>query len=306
MPLDRARLAELLGFDGLVLHTRDAMWQPDGPIEVMSAIVAMLVNADRLSEDLQIWATTEFGLIELADRHSRISVIMPQKKNPYSLAFVRGVAREMIGRLASTAAHQATPSGQVDNRIFAYGGVPHALEQAQQAIQLLAGTVAGLTVNQDTMAERAGQGYSGATDLAEVIMLECGLDPHTAHRIVGQAVRIAVETNRPLTAEMLDEASQAIIQRPLGLSNQIVAEAMNPAAIVNTRTGLGGAAPESVQKMIEIYRASILEIENWRLEVQNRLGMAELGYWTGHASWLGCRQSPKIESKRQGKRCLFT
>ncbi len=274
LPLDRPRLAELLGFDGLVLHARDAMWQPDGPIEVMSAVVAMLVNADRLAEDLQLWATAEFGFIELADRHSRISVIMPQKKNPYSLAFVRGVAREMIGRLVSVAAHQTTLSGQIDNRIFAYGSIPRALEETRQAVQLLAGTVAGLTVNQEALAERAGQGFSGATDLAEVIMLECGLDSHTAHQIVGQAVRLALESHQPLTAEILDKASQAIIQRPLGLSNQIVAEAMESAAIVNTRTGPGGAAPESVQTMLTAYRASLLEAETWRSQTENRLAIA--------------------------------
>jgi argininosuccinate lyase len=277
LPLDRPRLAELLGFDGLVLHARDAMWQPDGPIEVMSAVVAMLINADRLAEDLQLWATAEFGYIELADRHSRISVIMPQKKNPYSLAFVRGVAREMIGRLVSVAAHQATPSGQIDNRIFAYGDVPRALEAARQAVQLLAGTVAGLTVNQEALAERAGLGFSGATDLAEVIMLECGLDSHTAHRIVGQAVRLALESRQPLTAEILDQAGQAIIQRPLGLSDQIVAEAMGPAAIIYTRTGPGGAAPESVRAMLTAYRASLSEAETWRSQTENRLATAEAG-----------------------------
>jgi argininosuccinate lyase len=122
LPLQRERLAELLGFAGVVTHTRDAMWQPDVPIEVMSGLVAMLVNADRLAEDLQLWATAEFNFIDLADRHTRISVIMPHKKNPYSLAFIRGVAREMIGRWVSVAAVGATPSGQVDNRIFIYGG----------------------------------------------------------------------------------------------------------------------------------------------------------------------------------------
>jgi argininosuccinate lyase len=275
LPLDRGRLAELLGFDGLVLHTRDAMWQPDGPIEVMSVIVAMLVNADRLAEDLQLWATAEFGFIELADRHSRISVIMPQKKNPYSLAFVRGMAREMIGRLAGIAVHQATPSGQIDNRIFAYGGVPQALEQARQAVQLLAGTVAELAVNQERMAERAGQDYSGATDLTGVIMLECGLDTRTAHRIVGQAVRVALELNQPLTAEILDEAAQVIIERRLALPDQTIAEAMDPAAIVNTRTGPGGAAPEAVQAMLVDYRAALAATETWWAETQDRLVTAE-------------------------------
>jgi argininosuccinate lyase len=274
LPLDRHRLAELLGFDGLALHTRDAMWQPDGPIEVMSTIVAMLANADRLAEDLQLWATAEFGYVELADRHSRISVIMPQKKNPYSLAFVRGVAREMIGRLTGVAAHQVTPSGQIDNRIFAYGGVPRALEEARQALQLLAGTLAGLSVNQSVMAQRAGQNYSGATDLTEVIMLEARLDTHTAHRIVGQAVRAALTAAQPLNAELLDTVAIRVIGRPLNLPQGQIGEALDPLAIVETRTGPGGAAPESVQEMIQVFRSSQAAAETWRQETENRLTAA--------------------------------
>jgi argininosuccinate lyase len=275
LPLDRNRLAELLGFDGLVLHARDAMWQPDGPIEVIAAAVALLTNADRLAEDLQLWATAEFGFIDLADRHSRISIIMPQKKNPYSLAFVRGVAREMIGRLVAVAAHQATPSGQIDNRIFAYGDVPQALEQARQAVQLLAGTLAGLTVNRAVMAHRAGQNYSGATDLTEVMMLEAGLDPHTAHRIAGQTVRAALQAGQPLTIELLNQAAINVTGAPLNLSQEQISAALDPSAIVQTRTGPGGAAPESVQKMIETYRASMEQAASWRLNVENRLALAE-------------------------------
>lgn len=275
LPLDRIRLAELLGFDGVALHTRDAMWQPDGPIEVLGAVLALLINADRLAEDLQIWATTEFGMIELSDRHSRVSVIMPHKKNPYSLAFVRGVARDMIGRLVSVAAVGATPSGQVDNRIFAYGGVPLALERAGQAIKLLAGTMTGLITKPDVMARRAGHSYSGATDLADVIMLEYGLDSRTAHRIVAKAVRSAFESETPLTTEILDAAAQAVIERPLRMSNQTITGTMSPEAIVNTRTGQGGAAPESVQAMLVTYRAALAAGETWRQETENRLAAAE-------------------------------
>jgi argininosuccinate lyase len=274
LPLDRPRLAQLLGFDGLALHTRDAMWQPDGPIEVLAAVVALLANTDRLAEDLQLWATVEFDFIELADRHSRISVIMPQKKNPYSLAFVRGLAREMIGRLTSAAAHQVTPSGQIDNRIFAYGGVPQALEQSRQAVQLLAGTVAGLTVNQAVMVQRAGQSYSGATDLAELMLLEAGVDANTAHRIVGQAVRMALQTGQVLDSELLDQAAQNVIGRPLKLSQGRVAAATDPQAIVQTRTGPGGAAPQAVQAMIVQYRTVLFEAVAWRLETENRLATA--------------------------------
>ncbi len=275
LPLDRARLAELLGFDGIVLHTRDAMWQPDGPIEVLGAVVAMLVNTDRLAEDLQIWATAEFGMIELSDRHSRVSVIMPQKKNPYSLAFVRGVARQMIGRSASVAAVGATPSGQVDNRIFVYGEVPEALELSAKAVKLLAGTVSGLTIKSEVMARRAGRNYSGATDLADMIMLEYGLDSRTAHRIVSKAVGTAFVSQLPLTQEILDTASQAVIKRPLNLTDQTIAEVMKPENIINTRTGPGGAAPQSVEFMLNTYRSSLSEAQDWVGATQKRLAAAE-------------------------------
>ncbi len=275
LPMDRGRLAELLGFARLTVHTRDAMWQPDGPIEMMAAAVALLVNADRLAEDLQIWASVEFGMIELSDRHSRISVIMPQKKNPYSLAFVRGVAREMIGRQVSMATVGTTPSGQVDNRIFAYGGVPHALDLAIQAVDLLAGTVAGLTVNREVMGHRAAQGYSGATDLSDMIMLEAKLDSGTAHRIVGRAIRAALETNQPLDTNLLDTAADEIVGHPLNLANEKIAEAMDPLAIVKARTGPGGAAPESVQAMIEDFRGAAEKAETWRLKTEDLLASAE-------------------------------
>ncbi len=277
LPLDRTRLAELLGFEGLALHTRDAMWQPDGPIEVMAAVVALLVNADRLAEDLQIWASVEFGMVELSDRHSRISVIMPQKKNPYSLAFVRGVAREMMGRLVSAAAVGATPSGQVDNRIFAYGGVPRALDQAALTVDLLAGTIAGLSVKREVMAHRAAQGYSGATDLTDVIMLEAGVDSGTAHRIVGRAVRAALQIDKPLDAALLDTAAKAITGQPLHLSEDKITEAMDPLAIVKARAGPGGAAPESVRTMITQFRTSLADAESWRSEIEIKLAVAEDG-----------------------------
>jgi argininosuccinate lyase len=275
LPLNRRRLAKLLGFDGLAVHARDAMWQSDLPIEVMSLVVAALVNADRLAEDLQIWATAEFNFIELADGHSRVSVIMPQKKNPYSLAFVRGVARRMIGALAGVAALGATPSGQVDNRIFIYGSVPAAIEQAAQALELLAGVVAAMNVHPEVMARRAGEGFAAATDLAEVIMLEHQLDTRTAHRIVGHAIRSALEQNSPLTAVLLDKAGFEIIGQPLGMVDQAIAGVMQPEAVVATRTGPGGAASQPVRAMIETFNQTAAIYAGWQAAQQSRLQAAE-------------------------------
>ncbi|MEK7214712.1 MAG: argininosuccinate lyase, partial [Chloroflexota bacterium] len=243
LPLDRERLAALLGFDGVLPHPRDAMWQADGPIEVTGALVALLVNLDRLAEDLQIWSTDEFALIELGDQHARTSIIMPQKKNPYALAYVRGAAGQAIGKLTAMAVTGRTPSGQVDNRIFAYGEVPAVLELTARVARLMAGVMAAMTMRPERMAEIAAQGFTMGTDLAEALMLEHGLDFRTAHQVVGQAVRVAVDgAAATLTPAHRAAATQEVLGRSVTVRDALLREEMTPRALVAARHGLGGAA----------------------------------------------------------------
>ncbi|MFL5592532.1 MAG: argininosuccinate lyase [Ktedonobacteraceae bacterium] len=278
LPQDRNRLAELLGFDGLAQHARDAMWQPDGPIETMSVVITALVNLDRLAEDLQIFATAEFDLVELAEGHSRASVIMPQKKNPYALAYVRGATNELIGMLTSVAALGRTPSGQVDNRVFIYGDVPQALETATGVATLMSGVITGLTFNAPVAAARLANGFATATDLAETITLETGLDFRTAHRIVGRLVREATQARRTmpdLTSADLDAAAQEILNRPLHLSEAALVQALDPAAAVAARQGIGGAAPEPLSAMLTECRASLGNYTSWHKKTVERTTAAE-------------------------------
>ncbi len=314
LPLDRARLAELLGFDGLVSHTRDAMWQADGPIEIAALVTSALVTLDRLAEDLQIFSTVEFGLVELADRHTRASVIMPQKKNPYSLAYIRGLCGESIGNLAAMAAVGKTPSGQIDNRLFAYGDIPRALDRVIGASRLTADVLRGLTVNTDLAARRASENFIGATDLAEVIMLQGrsmehpnGIDYKTAHDIVGRAVRAAIESaansrggsQTPPYAELLDEAAEAMIGRKLNLDSQLVADALDPARMVAARTGPGGAAEAPVAQMIAECRAALADHNRWREATQTRLDAAETTLLMTAASLKATLPSRPEESARE-------
>jgi argininosuccinate lyase len=275
LPLNRERVAQLLGFDGVVTHTRDAMWEPDLPVEVLGAVMALMVNLDRLAEDLQLFATDEFGFAELADAHSRTSVIMPQKKNPYSLSFVRGAARNMLGALVSVTTTNMTPSGQPDNRIFAYGEVPRALDAATRAVRLMAGVMDRITFNVELMARRAAEGYSGSTDLGDYLSEVADVDPRTAHRIIGWAVREAAQTRAPITAPLLDRAAQEIIGRPLNLNEEAVARVQQPQAIVKSRTGTGGASELSTQAMIETAQRSVNDNRDWIDGTRQRLEAAE-------------------------------
>jgi argininosuccinate lyase len=114
------------------------MWQADLAIEAMGLAVAAAVGFDRLAEDLMVFATAEFGFVRLSDRHARASKIMPQKRNPFALAFVRGLANRLIGEQAGVAASGRTPSGQMDSRMLPYQAVPAALRSAGQAAALMA------------------------------------------------------------------------------------------------------------------------------------------------------------------------
>ena len=278
LPQNRERLAELLGFDRLAQHARDAMWQPDSPIETLSVLVSALVNMDRLAEDLQIFATAEFDLVELAEGHTRASVIMPQKKNPYALAYVRGATNELIGMQASVAALGRTPSGQVDNRIFIYGDVPRALEMATGVAELMSGVLAGMSFHSSLAAARLESGFTTATDLAETITLETGLDFRTAHRIVGRLVREATRTNRTmreLTTVDLDRAAQEILRRPLYLSETAFTHATDPATAIAARRGIGGAAPEPLSTMLAECRSMLDAYTSWYNNATTKTAAAE-------------------------------
>ncbi len=84
------------------------MWQADLAIETMGVAVGAAVGLDRLAEDLLTFATAEFGYVQLSDRHARASKIMPQKRNPFALAYVRGLANRLIGEQAGVATSVAS------------------------------------------------------------------------------------------------------------------------------------------------------------------------------------------------------
>lgn len=267
LPQDRARLEELLGFTGLVTHARDAMWQADLPIESLAAVVAALVNLDRLAEDLFFFATAEVGLVELSDAHARASKILPQKKNPYALAWVRATANEMIGVQTAAAASGRTPSGQIDNRLLAYGEVPRALSRAAGAARLLGRVIEGMRFDTARAAERLAAGFTAATDLCEALVLEAGIDYRAAQRVVGFLARALIESGRladSLTPADVAAAAERSEGRPVILSTEAIAHALDPARAVAARTGTGGAAPSSVEAMIAELRVALAGHAAWR------------------------------------------
>ncbi len=249
---DRVPVARMLGFDGVIEHTRDAMWQTDGLVDVLAAAASLVGTQSKLAEDLEIWASSEFDYVTIADSFSRSSVLMPQKRNPYALSIIRGASGTLIGRLSGFLAVIKSPSARSDNLIYAYGEVPRALDMALRTTRLTDGVVRTLQVNGPRMWAALEGGFSQATDLAEYVMQTCDLDYRTAYQIVGSAVRTANAAGLrgvDLDGALLDRAAQELTGRSLGLTGGDLTEVLDPRAIVKTRTAAGGAAPPVVEGM---------------------------------------------------------
>jgi argininosuccinate lyase len=249
---DREHVAGLLGFRAVAEHTRDAMWQTDGLLDMVEAAAGLLVAQSQLAEDLEIWASQEFDYVTVADAFSRSSVLMPQKRNPYALSIIRGAAGTMIGRLTGLLAAAKTPSARSDNLIFAYGEVPRALDLALRTTRLSSGVIRTLEVNADRMNAVLLAGFSQATDLAEYVMQTCGVDYRTAYRVVGHAVREANAAGLrgiDIDGALLDSAAIAVTGSSLHLTGRDLRAVLDPMQIVQSRTGRGGAAPGEVTRM---------------------------------------------------------
>jgi argininosuccinate lyase len=248
-PIDRLRLAVLLGFDGALANTRDAVWFEDHTLDLLLVANQTMTGIARLAQDLQLWSTYEFRLLALADRHSSSSSIMPQKRNPYSLEYLRGLAATLQGSLLSALSLLKAPSEELDLMIF-QPRLFDSVEQATRGATLMARVVDGLAIDVARMAELAAANFSQATDLADQLSIQCGLAFRTAHRIVGTLVRLADERGLgpdAITPALVDEAAREIVDRPLGVSAEALAEMLDTRAMIAARTLFGGPAPGPTQ-----------------------------------------------------------
>lgn len=276
-PIDRVRLAELLGCEEVARHTKDAMWAADGYAELASAVAIALSGLAQMAQDLEILCSREFGAVELADAHSRQSDLMPQKKNPYALAVVRGAAAEAAGAVTAILTVLHTGSARTDHYQVLNGAIPRLLEGGVATARLAAGVVAGMAIDAARMARAAHEGFTVAADVADVVAVEAGLDYRTAHTIVGRAVRALTEEGRPptdLTADLLRTVAQDVIGASIAVGDAAVASALDPQACVRARTQFGAAMPEEVATMIEDARAQSVDDRGWSSAARRRAALA--------------------------------
>ena len=256
--VDRERVKELLGFDALLENTTDAVATTDYAIELASAIAIHMTQIGRLAEDLQIWSSDEYNMIDLDEAYAGTSSIMPQKKNPLEFEYIKGYSAESIGNLVTAVASVKGISytNTVDRLLIE----PVALDTAVGSTNVIAGAVTTITPKRDVMLKNLRAGFTTATDLADTLVRSHGLSFRQAHDIIVEVVVKAIEEGKmaeEIGPEMVADASEKVIEKKLRISTEELASALNKNLL--GRNTVGGPAPEAVLKMIANRRSSVEE-----------------------------------------------
>lgn len=255
--IDRLRTCRLLGFDGLVENSMDAVSTRDFILEVLADLSIHMVNLSRLSEEIVLWSTQEFGYIELDNLFASTSSIMPQKKNPDTAEIARAKTGSVLGSLISALAIlKALPMSY--NRDL-QEVTPHlwrGMDWTRGTVRILDGCLSTMKFNEKLMEERAGEGFSTATELADVLVRKMGIPFRTAHRIVG---RLAAGSSLPTFEELEAVTLEMAGLKPgeCGMSAVDLAKALDARSNVAVRAGTGGPSPVETSRMIEDRRGAL-------------------------------------------------
>lgn len=249
--LDPEQVAAELGFTGSSANSIDGTAARDYVAEFAFVTAMIGVDVSRIAEEVILWATREFGFVQLDDAFSTGSSIMPQKKNPDISELARGKAGRLIGNLAGLLATlKALPLAY--NRDLQEDKEPvfDAVDTLEVLLPAFAGQVATLTFDTARMAELAPQGFSLATDIAEWLVRE-GVPFRVAHEVAGACVRRCEELGIELD-ELTDEQFAEIDPH----LTPAVRDVLTAAGSVASRTGRGGTAPARVAEQLTELRAA--------------------------------------------------
>jgi argininosuccinate lyase len=253
-PIDRKRTATLLGFSEPARNSLDAVSDRDFALEFLSCSSLLMMHLSRLSEELILWSSQEFGFITLPDSHTTGSSIMPQKKNPDVSELIRGKTGRVYGNLiALLTVMKGLPLTYNKDMQEDKEGLIDSAETIEVCLKLTISMLPKMKVNRERTYQAAGRGYSNATDLADYLAKK-GLPFREAHEVVGQLVALGIKQGKDLQQLELAE-----MQKISALIQQDVFEALKLENVVNVRKSYGGTALSQVKRQIAKAKRALLK-----------------------------------------------
>ena len=249
---DRWFEAEQLGFDGIAMNSLDGVSDRDFVIELLSDISILMMHLSRLSEEIILWSSWEFGFIELSDAYTTGSSIMPQKKNSDMAELVRGktgrVYGDLIGALTML---KGLPLAYNKDMQEDKEGVFDAVDTAAMSLAVFIGMISTMKVREENMKKAAQKGFINATDLADYLTKK-GVPFRTAYKISGSIVAYCIENGEVLESLPLEKYKEYS-----ELFEEDLYEDIDLFTCVNKRNSVGGTSVQSIEQQIKFVREKI-------------------------------------------------
>ena len=263
--VDRNRTKELLGFDGLIENSMDAVSSRDFLIETASAFSNIMINLSKMAEEIIIWSTTEFNFIEIDDKYASTSSIMPQKKNPDTAELIRGKCGVVVGSLSALfITCKGLPLSYNRDLQEATPNIWRSIETTRASVRIMAKMIETMKVKKEVMLHQSAFGFTTATELADCFVREANIPFRTAHQIVGVLAQKSTD-GKDIGLCEIDSVSLKIIGKKLsecGLTESIVKNALDPMQNIINRTVIGGPAPSTMENAIQNKIFELFEYEN--------------------------------------------
>jgi argininosuccinate lyase len=251
LPLNTARSAELLGFEGVFTNSIDAVSDRDLVIEFISDCATIMMHLSRFSEDVILWSTAEFNYLGISDAFATGSSIMPQKKNADIAELVRGKTGRVYGNLMNILTiMKGLPLSY--NRDMQEDKPPlfDTAETTAQSLSIFRRMLENTWLNEERLAKLTADDLSLATEIAEYLVRK-QIPFRDAHRITGKIVAYAIEKGKTLPSITLEEYREFS-----GAFDEGIYDDLKPDASVNSKKTAGSCSFRSVEEQIARARGS--------------------------------------------------
>jgi argininosuccinate lyase len=254
-PIDQGRVARLLGFKYTLGNTMDAVSSRDFTLQAISAMTILMTDLSRLAEELVLWTSSEFDMVEMSEEFTATSSIMPQKKNPV----VAEIARAKAGRLAgdllgALTIMKALPQSYSLDMQDLTPLLWDAVDQTCSSAKVMSKLMGAIEPNPAVMRKRAEDGFAAATELADLLVRRAGLAFREAHAVVGRMIAKAIKegkSQKALKVEDLQDASQEILGKKIQIGEEEFKGALDVDKCVEARVLSGGPAPKAVKVQLK-------------------------------------------------------
>ncbi|MED3563901.1 argininosuccinate lyase [Bacillus xiapuensis] len=246
-PINREKVADLLGFETIYPNSMDAVSDRDFILEFLSIGSIIMTHISRFSEELVIWSSQEFQFIELDDSFCTGSSIMPQKKNPDVPELLRGKTGRTYGNLIGLlTVLKGLPLAYNKDLQEDKEGMFDTVETLEGSLKLLAPMIETMTVNKEVMRKAINNDFSNATDIADYLVRK-GLPFREAHEVIGKTVLYAIQHGKFLLDLSIEEYKEFS-----SLFEEDIYTVLAPEHVVAVRNSFGGTSPEQVLGQIKL------------------------------------------------------